>query len=303
VGVRETHLVRLLPVRVVWLALPLTAGTAAAEALGEWDDAPRVVGAALLFLAWGIGLVALLAPRPTGVTALRVIAPTFAVLGVAVALASDASTVGAVGGILGTVAAALLVADPAVALAAANAIAYGDERRYPLRVPPALYLAPVPLARAVVAAGVACGPLLLADGSYVAGGFVLVGGLTLAWFAARSLQSLVRRWLVLVPAGIAVVDGMTLVDPVLFVRRTLRGVRDRPGTAEIPDGVTDLRLGATLGTVVLETDGSVDVVRASRRGRPSETLHPDGLLLALAGRADLLARLSPVGTRRDIHGR
>jgi len=291
VGVRETEPVRLLPARVVWLALPITAGTAAADALDEWNDAPRVVAAALLFLAWGIGLVALLAPRPTGLTAVRVVAPAFAVLGIVVAATGHASTLGAAAGVAGTVAAAALVADPAVALAAADGIAYGDERRYPLRVPPALYLAPVPIARAVVALGLASGPLLLADGSYVAGAVALAVGLPLAWFAARSLQSLVRRWLVLVPAGMAVVDDMTLVDPVLFVRRTLRGVRARPGTAAIPEGVVDLRLGATLGTVVVDTDGSVDVVRRSRRG-PSVTLHPPGLLLAVAGRPDLLSRLA-----------
>jgi hypothetical protein len=278
-------------VRVVWLALPLTAGPAASDALESWRAAPRVVGATLLFLAWGVGVVALLAPRPTGVTAIRVVAPTFAVLAVLSAVTGDASTLAAAGGAAGAVAAAVLVSDPAVALAAANAIAYGDERRYPLRVPPALYLAPVPLARAAVAAGLACGPLLLADGTYLAGAIVLLIGVPLAWFAARSLQTLVRRWFVLVPAGIAIVDEMTLADPLLFVRRTIRGVRARAGTAEIPDGVVDLRLGATLGTVVLATDGTVDVVRVSRGGRRSETSRPEGLLVTLAGRADLLARV------------
>ena len=85
-GVRETESVRLLPVRVVWLALPLTAGSAAMDVLDGWREAPRTVAAALLWLAWGAGVVALLAPRPAGVTAIRVIAPTFAVLGIVVAV-------------------------------------------------------------------------------------------------------------------------------------------------------------------------------------------------------------------------
>src|SRR5215510_1128677 len=111
------------------------------DALGGWREGPRVVAAILLWLAWGVGLVALLAPRPTGITAIRVVAPTFAVLGIVVAVTSDTSALAATGAIVATLVAAALVADPAVALAAANAIAYGDERRYPLRVPPALYLA------------------------------------------------------------------------------------------------------------------------------------------------------------------
>jgi hypothetical protein len=288
VGVRETESVRLLPVRVVWLALPLTAASAVMDVLDGWREAPRTVAAALLWLAWGAGLVALLAPRPAGVTAIRVIAPTFAVLGIVVAATSDTSALAATGAVVGTLAAALLVADPAVALAAANAVAYGDERRHPLRVPTALYLAPVPVARAVVAAGIASGPLLLADERWLAGTVALVIGLPLAWLAARSLETLVRRWLVLVPAGIAIVDEMTLADPVLFVRRTLRGVRERPGTAPVADDVADLRLGATLGTVELEVDGTVDVVRAARGARPNETLHPTVILLAVAGRRELL---------------
>jgi hypothetical protein len=280
--------VRLLPVRVVWLALPLTAGFAAADALDEWRAAPRVVGAVLLFLAWGAGLVALLAPRPMGLTIVRVVAPALFVVAVVLVVTADVSTLAAVGAIVGTFVAAVLVADPAVALAAAAGVAYGDERRYPLRVPPALYLGPVPAARAVAAAGVAAGPLLLADEELVLGVLALVVGLPLAWLAFRSLQTLVLRWLVLVPAGIALVDPMTLADPVLYVRRTIRGVRERPGTAAVGATDVDLRLGATLGTVVLETDGTVDLVRSARGSRPSETRHPTAVLLAVAGRRDLL---------------
>ena len=41
-----------------------------------------------------------------------------------------------------------------IASAAANALAYGDEQRFPFRVPPALFLGPLPIARLLVAAGV-----------------------------------------------------------------------------------------------------------------------------------------------------
>ncbi len=302
-GVRETDPVRLLPVRVVWLALPLAAGSAATQAIDAWDDAPRIVAAALLFAAWAVGIVALLAPRPTGLSAVRVIAPAFAVVAIVAASTGEVSTLVATGAVVATVVAAALVADPAVAIAAANGVAYGEERRYPLRVPPALYLGPIPVARAIVAAGIAAGPLLLADRRFALGAVALVVGLPLAWLAARSLQTLVGRWLVQVPAGLALVDEMTLADPVLFVRRTLRGVRARPGTDAVDAGTLDLRLGAWLGTVALETDETVDLVRASRGRRPSETLHPATLLVAVAGRAELLTRVSRVGSRTDLRPR
>lgn len=300
VGVRETDPVRLLPVRVVWLALPLVAGPAASSALDDWRAAPRVTGAALLWVAWGIGLVALLAPRPIGLTAVRVLAPAFVVCAIAVAIDGDTSTLETIGALVGTIAAALLVADPAVALEAANGIAYGEERRFPLRTPTALYLLPVPLARAIVAGGIAAGPLLLADEQWVLGAIALVVGLPLAWLAWRSLMILASRWLVAVPAGFALVDPMTLDDPVLMQRRNLRGVRARPGTAPIEPGVTDLRLGATLGTVEIDLDGAVDFVRGGRGARRSETVRPRGILVAVAARGELLERTrAPRAVFRD----
>ena len=279
---------RLLPVRVVWLTLPLVAGAAASHAVEGWADAPRAIAIVFLWLGWGIGLVALLAPRPAGLTAVRTIAPAFAFLAVVGAIWGDASALAVSTALVGAVVAAALVADPAVALASANGVAYGDERRNPLRAPPALYLAPIPIARAVAVAGIVAAPLLLAD-ERLAWGIVALIGLPLAWLAIRALHTLARRWLVTVPAGVVVVDPMTLVDPVLVVRRNLRGVRAVDGSAAPDPGAVDLRLGATLGTVEVALDGSIDVVRGGRRGR-ADTIRPDALLLAVAGRRELLTR-------------
>jgi hypothetical protein len=269
--------------------MPLTAGSAASHALGDWTAPPRVVAVTFLWLAWGAGLVALLAPRPSGLTVVRVVAPAFFVLAVAAAIADDATTAAALGAVVGTGAAAAAVADPAVALASANGAAYGDERRHPLRTPPALYLAPLPLARALAVAGPVAGPLLLADGELVWGLVALVVGVPLAALAFRSLQVLVRRWLVVVPAGLVVVDPMTLSDPVLVARRQLRAVHGRPATAPLDPQTVDLRLGATLGTVEIVLDGALDVVRRGRRARPDDTLRPTSIVVAVAARAALLA--------------
>jgi len=275
----------------MWLALPLATGSAASHAVEGWAGAPRVVAIAFLWMSWGIGLVALFAPRPAGLTAVRTIAPAFVVLALVAAIWGDASTLATGAALVGTIVAAALVADPEVALASANGVAYGDERRNPLRTPPALYLAPIPIARAVAVAGIVTAPLLLAD-ERVAWGLVALIGLPLAWLAIRALHTLARRWLVTVPAGVVVVDPMTLVDPVLVVRKNLRGVRAVDATAAPVPGAVDLRLGATLGTVEVGIDGSIDVVRGSRRGRRADTVRPDALIVAVAGRRELLARAS-----------
>jgi hypothetical protein len=289
-GPRQTDRVRLAPARLLWIVVPLTAGPAASHALGDWTAAPRVVAITFLWLAWGAGVVALLAPRPAGLTVVRIVAPAFFVLAVVAALTDDATTAAALGAVVGTGLAAAAVADPHVALASANGIAYGDERRHPLRTPPALYLAPLPVARALAAAGPVAGPVLLADGEVVWGVVALVIGLPVAVLAFRSLQVLVHRWLVVVPAGLVVADPMTLSDPVLVARRQLRGVRGRAGTAPPGPGSVDLRLGATLGTVEIVLDGTLDVVRRGRRHRPDDTLRPASIVVAVAARDQLLAR-------------
>jgi hypothetical protein len=292
--------VRLWVLRVVWLALPLAAGAAASDALDGWPEAPRLLGAAFLWLAWGAGLLALLAPRPVGLTALRIVAPTFAVLALVAAAAGDASVAATSVCVAITVAAAALVADPAFAVAAVNGVAYGDERRHPLRTPPGLYFAPVPLARAVVAVGITAGPLLLADDQIVAGIVALVIGWPAAAFAARALHALARRWMVLVPAGVVVVDPMTIADPVLFVRQHVRSMRAVDPAVPIVANALDLRLGASWGSLVLDLDGAADLVRVSRRGGTGETVRPETIVVAVAAREALLAEASQRRVRVEL---
>jgi len=285
---RETRWMRLWILRVVWLALPLVAGSAAARAFEDLGTAVGVVGAALLWLGWGAGLIAVLAPRPLGLTAIRVVAPTFVVLALVSASTGSASTMAAWDALIVTLVASVLVADPQFAVHSVNGVSYGDERRHPLRTPPGLYFAPIPLARALVAVGIAAGPLLLADGATVAGLVSIVLGWPLAAIAARALHALARRWVVLVPAGVVVVDGMTIADPVLFVRQHLRALRAVDATVPIPTGALDLRLGASWGSIMFELDGSADLVRSAGRGRTQETLQPDAILVAVAARRALL---------------
>lgn len=276
----------------IWLVLPLAAGPAAGDALDGWADAPQVVAAVVLWSAWGVGLVAILAPRPVGLTALRTIAPAFAVGAVAVLLSGDADGAAAWGAVAATIAAAALAADHEIAVAAANGIAYGDEERFPLRVPPGLFLAPLPLARAALVAGIVAGPLLLADEQVIAGIVALVVGLPVAVVAARALHGLSRRWTILVPAGLVVLDPLTLADPTLFVRRHIRALRAAPVDGEPADGAVDLRLGATLGSTELVLDGDTDIVRASRGRHGGQTVMATALLVAVVRRDDLLETAS-----------
>jgi hypothetical protein len=275
--------------RVAWITLPLTAGPAASSSLASWSEGPRIAGAALLWVGWALGLLATLAPRPVTLTALRVIAPAFVIAAVLAAIAGDASTIAIVGAVVATLVCAVLASGHDIASAAANAIAYGDEQRYPLRVPPALFLGPLPGARLLVMAGVVAPVLLLADGRVVVGVAALLVGAGLVFLLGRSLDSLSRRWAVLVPAGFVVVDPLSLADPTLFLREHVRHVAPEAPTAA-PEGVLDLRLGAGAGSVSVRFDEAVDLTRAARGRHGGATVTTAEILVAVVRRDEMLRK-------------
>ena len=276
--------------RLTWALLPVSAGSALGDALEGWSTSPARVAAVLLWTAWTVGLIALLAPRPWGLTALRVVAPA-AVAAALLAVASTSAAAAAFAVASCALAAVLALSSP-IAQAAANSAAYGDEVRYPLRTPLSLFFGPVPLAVVLVAVGVSAGPLLLADGRYVIGAIVTAAGFAVAAALARSVHALARRWLVLVPAGIVIVDPLTLVDPVLMRREQIKSVRRTPtDTAVAP---LDLRLGTPGGTIVLSLHEPLSFAR--RRGRHDAELHDAETVMISTVRADALVRAA--GERR-----
>ena len=298
---RETDAVRLWLLRAAWITLPLTAAPALAAGVRDWRTAEQVVAAVLCWLAYGVGLVAVLAPRPAGLTILRVFAPALLVAVVVAVASGHPSTLAAIGGLAGTIVAAVLAADSEFAIASANAVAYGDEQRYPLRVPPALFLGPLPVVRAVVVAGVVVGPLLLAGTHYLAGGIAVAVGLPLALLAGRALHRLSRRWLVLVPAGVVVVDRMSLVENTLFPREHIELLRsfaadESPGTA------LDLRMGATLGSLLATFDEPAELVLAARPGKDARTVNAPAMVIAVARRAEVLAGAARRRVRAEVGG-
>jgi hypothetical protein len=274
------------------MLLPVSAGGALGDALAGWSTAPARVGAVFLWVAWTIGLVALLAPRPWGLTALRVVAPAAVVLTLA-SVASTMSTESAALAVSSSVVASVFALSASVAHAAGNSMAYGDEVRFPLRVPMSLLLGPVPLAVVLVGTGAAAGPLLIADGRIVVGVIITALGFPVAFALIRSLHALSRRWLVLVPAGVVVVDPLTLADPVLIRREHIAGL-GRELAGYTADDALDLRLGTQAGTIELTLHAPQSFAR--RRGRRDSQLRVAGVVLVSTTRPAALVTLA--GERR-----
>ncbi len=210
---------RLWPVRVLWLLLPLAAGPGLLDAVSGRSGPVRSVVEIGLWLAWFLGLVASLAPSTVALTGLRLLAPAAPASALVAAVAggsATSSTVLSIGyGLLVMVVAML----PTTGDQMVNGSAYGSERRMALRPPAHLLLGPVPIAWIAVFTGATLGPLLLAARQWLPGVPVTVIGVGAVVLGARALHQLARRWIVFVPAGFVIHDYLSLAESILIQRR------------------------------------------------------------------------------------
>ncbi len=287
-----------LAARVTWAALPLTVGPALAEGLDGASGAVGATAAGMGWATWTAVLVGVLVPRTVGLTLLRVAAPAV------VATAGWASLAGA-----GAPAAALALAWAAATVLAATTAAttdafvdgssYGHERRFGLRVPPALLAGPAPLAWLATAGPVVAAPVLAAAGSWVPAALVTAAGAVLVPRAVRALHGLSRRWVVFVPAGLVVHDPLVLADPVLFPT----GQVHRLGLALEGTAALDLTRGALGLAVELEVErGATVELRPASRSVPGEVVAVERLLLAPLRPGALLTEAAERGLRVAIAG-
>jgi len=249
--------------RVLWISLPVTAGQVFADTLHPWSDETRIVATVLLWIAWAIVLSALLVPRPVAATIVRIGTPLAVGVTVLAVAAGNSSAVVATLAIVVTAGACVLAVRGEFQRVCAQGAAYGDEERFPLKVPPAIAFLMLPLAIAVIGFGLATGPLLLADGRWL-GGLATAIGFPLAAVSIRLVHQLARRWVVLVPAGIVIADPLTLTDPVLFVRERVQGIGPADPGRRPPADALDLRLGAAFGSCALLLTDEADVMQRVR---------------------------------------
>jgi hypothetical protein len=222
------------PLRLTWAVLPIAGGPLLADALDPRAALFRRGVSIALWVVWALTLVATAVLRPFTLTLVRIAVPASVVAAgwAAFAHGAHASTaVGLAAAIVATVCALL----PTTGDAFVDGASYGDERRFLLRPPGPYLLGPVPLAWAVVVAGVAAGPLLLFARQWIVGAIVTAAGLLAAWRTWRSLHALSDRWLVFVPAGVVVHDAIVLAEPALFARANVMSFGPAPAGTDALD--------------------------------------------------------------------
>jgi len=263
------------PARCAWLALPLLIGTALADALAGASTPVQWLAAVGLWGGWALVLLGTLVPRTLSLTALRVAVPAAGLAALVAVIVGDSAGAWRVAALVGVIVALAAAFFPSTGQAFVDGESYGDEQRFPLRVPGPLLAGPLVLAWAGVVVGLAAGPLLLACRSWVPGALALAVGFPVAWRCARSLHVLSMRWIVLVPAGFVLHDPLALTDPVLFRRASVRSL----GPAEAGTDALDLTCGAlglALEARLVEETPLPRIPR--RRGEPSTTVDAKAVL-------------------------
>ena len=166
-----------------------------------------------LWLLWALVALATWLHHPISLTTARCIVPVV-VAHLFVGLPDSSFGVGNVIGAACALVALALIYTSDYGSIHVQAGAYGDERRYLLRVPAPIVM-PLIFGWGVMMVVVCITPLMLASEQYVVGGVGVVLSAGLLWQLPVRLHRLSRRWLVKVPAGWVVHDDVVLSENLL----------------------------------------------------------------------------------------
>jgi hypothetical protein len=240
-----------------------------------------VLASWLVWALWAGVAIGVLVPHPLSLVAVRFVAPLLVVnAGWLLVAERDSGVVlverwGAISGFFVMLVVAVATYGAAYGATHAQAAAYGHERRHLLR-PPIAVILPIVVLWLVVAAS---GAVAVYAQSLVVTAIATAIFAALTAFALRRAVVLARRWLVFVPAGIAVHDPLMLRDTFMVRSHDVRALRVAPHNTAGFDAT-----GTTWGVVLELTlshphDVSLSPF-ASRLTRTLDRLHVTSLLLA-----------------------
>ena len=261
--------------RVAWIVVAVIGGSAVDAAVDGRSSAVAWMAAVGGWGLWAVAALGLAIASTWSLTVVRVVVPLALV-----------ATVGA--GIGGATAVDLvLLGGPAIIAAAAvataefgrqwvQASAYGDEERFPLRVPAGAGLAAI-VSWIVWAPALIAGPLLLAAESWLAGALLTLLAVAGVVLLGPRWHRLSLRWFVLVPAGVVVHDPVVLADTFPLRTAQVASIRLAPADTQ----AADLTGPASGYAVEIATTESVTTVFAFTPSEPNgRAIHLRSFLIA-----------------------
>jgi hypothetical protein len=217
------HMDKTTPV-VVWASRLSVIATGLAvpllnNALRQMSSLTGISSTVGIWLLWSIALLCTLVPSSSALTAIRLALPTIFVIVAAAAVAIGISS-GVAAALAISLLASLLIFSGDIGDSFVQLAAYGDERRYLLRCPPAMLLVQVLswlvwLTLTIVAIN------LLASDALILGAIVAIVALLLAIVLPRRFHRFSRRWLVSVPAGLVIHDHVVLAETAMFMNNAV----------------------------------------------------------------------------------
>ena len=262
-------------VRAAWLAV-------AALPSALQSGGASVLSPFLVWAAWAFVAVAVLVPHPLSLSTVRFVAPLLVMHGGWLIITeprssgiTDAERWGSVGGFFVMLTVAIATYAATYGAAHAQAAAYGHERRHLLRPPISVILPLVVVWLAVATSGA----VAVHATSLVVAAIATAIFTALTTFALRRAMVLARRWLVFVPAGIAVHDPLMLRDTFMVRSQFVRALHVAPPGTEAFDTT-----GTTWGVaieLVLSHPHDVSLSEfGARIGRTLDRVHVTALLVA-----------------------
>ncbi len=254
--------------RILWLVVGVSGMLSIGDAVDGRSEAVRATVTITAWVLWGVGVVALVVPSALGLTVMRMLS----------GVACGAAVVSWVGGaapvpggafVACTLMCGLLVGGADFGQRCVQASAYGDERRFLLR-PPAAFVIPITVAGLLWGAAVLAAPLLLAVGQWIFGGVVAIVAICLTWVLVPRFNTLSRRWLVLVPAGVVVHDQVVLAETLMIPRAEVAGISLAMAGTE----AADLTGPASGHAVEIGLRGMVTALLAPNMPTPPKTVPP-----------------------------
>lgn len=290
--------------RALWLSVPLLLGDLFTARLVGTSHTATVVWQVFLWGTWLVIGSASLVQLPRALTVVRMGVPLAPLVGIVFwSTANTSQRPGALGvaGVVVSLVVAAMVMSADLGADFIDGASYGDERRLGLNPPVFVLAGPVPVLWMLAAVPTIGSMVLLASARWGMGVVVAVIAIGGWWYGFRLLNRLSERCLVLVPAGITLVDPLSLAEPTLFRRDDI--VRLGPavvGADETP-GVLDLTVGASGLVISVEFSRQLTVVPAPERRQVAESVEITSVLIAPSrpGRLLDLAQQRRVAVGRD----
>ena len=265
---------------ILWLPLPFTVGSLFSDVFNDWNSTTVTVLSVVLWFGWGATLIALLTTTAQSLTALRIITPSVPLLAAWAALAADSTPSFTLSLALANATLAAAVAFlPAVGMEFINGSSYGDEKRFPLRAPGPVLFGILEMVWLVMFASTTGAVMFLAQRNWLAGIPIAVVAVAANFIGVRSCYQLTQRWLVVVPAGIVLVDPIVIIDALLVQKKNLADItyspapenpRENNADANVLD-LTATAVGPYLTVSLRDQDVIVPAPKTRKRG---EVLEP-----------------------------